>query len=249
MALRIIPKHMQASGAFNGGQIIENKPIGFPSDRGHIRPYSNLFYWARAEAVVDSTIGLHPHQGFEIMSFVLEGQIRHFDTANEEWKPLDKGDVQIIRAGNGIEHSEEMLKGAVMFQIWTDPNLNITLNKPASYSDYRSEEFPVDTRDGNTKKVLIGGNSPLMLDTPGLEVLHLRVCDPYSLKIQDESIVSTYILSGTGSANGESIEPDMFLIQEGKGELNLDPHEELELFQIISPADPGYPLYTHRFRT
>ena len=80
MAIEIIPKDQQASGQFNGGQIIENKPIGFPQDGGNVRPYSNLFYWAYAEAVEESTIGLHPHQGFEIMSFVLKGAIRHYDT-------------------------------------------------------------------------------------------------------------------------------------------------------------------------
>ncbi len=121
MALEIIPKDQQASGEFNGGQIIENKPIGFPQDGGNIKPYSNLFYWAYAEAVEESTIGLHPHQGFEIMSFVLKGAIRHFDTKLEEWRRLEEGDAQIIRSGNGISHSEHMEKGAAMFQIWIDP--------------------------------------------------------------------------------------------------------------------------------
>ncbi|MBL0007526.1 MAG: hypothetical protein IPP25_10210 [Saprospiraceae bacterium] len=70
--MRIIPISQQASGAFNNGKIIENKPIGFPQD-GFVRPYSSL-YWALAEGLLDSTIGLHPHQGFEIMSFCPEGK-------------------------------------------------------------------------------------------------------------------------------------------------------------------------------
>jgi redox-sensitive bicupin YhaK (pirin superfamily) len=45
---------------------------------------------------------------------------------------LDEGDVQIIRAGNGIEHSEQLEKGAVIFQIWTDPNLDKTLSQPCA---------------------------------------------------------------------------------------------------------------------
>ena len=51
MSIRIIPKAQQGSGAFNGGEIVENKPIGFPQDHSSIRPYSNLFYWAHARAV------------------------------------------------------------------------------------------------------------------------------------------------------------------------------------------------------
>jgi redox-sensitive bicupin YhaK (pirin superfamily) len=89
-----------------------------------------LFYWAHARAVKDSTIGLHPHQGFEICSFVLKGEIRHYDTKMKEWRPLQAGDVQIIRAGNGISHSEWMGKDAEMFQIWFDPNLQKTIAHP-----------------------------------------------------------------------------------------------------------------------
>ena len=40
---------------------------------------SNLFYWAHATATKDSTIGLHPHKGFEILTYVLKGKIRHYD--------------------------------------------------------------------------------------------------------------------------------------------------------------------------
>ena len=69
-----VSKEEQAYGAFNGGEIVENKPIGFNREGGKLKPYSNLFYWANAIANVDSTIGLHPHQGFEIMSFILEGR-------------------------------------------------------------------------------------------------------------------------------------------------------------------------------
>ena len=47
----------QAYGEFNGGDIIENKPLGFPQDRGKLKPYSNLFYWAHASAKKDSIIG------------------------------------------------------------------------------------------------------------------------------------------------------------------------------------------------
>ena len=59
MSIRIVPNEQQGSGAFNGGEIVENKPIGFPQDGSTLRPYSNLFYWAHARAVTDSTIGLH----------------------------------------------------------------------------------------------------------------------------------------------------------------------------------------------
>ena len=82
MNIQVIKKEDQADGNFNNGEILEKKPIGFPQDGGKIRPYSNLFYWAHAWTPKGkSTIGLHPHQGFEICSFVLEGSI-NVDTIN-----------------------------------------------------------------------------------------------------------------------------------------------------------------------
>ena len=70
MSVKIFDKKEQASGNFNNGEILEKKPIGFPQDGGELKPYSNLFYWADAWTPVSrSTIGLHPHQGFETVSY------------------------------------------------------------------------------------------------------------------------------------------------------------------------------------
>ena len=104
--VEIVKREDQVDGNFNNGEILEKKPIGFPQDGGSSKPYSNIFYWAHAWTNdMKSTIGLHPHQGFEICSFILEGNINHYDTKQEKWIPLKKGDVQIIRAGKGISLS------------------------------------------------------------------------------------------------------------------------------------------------
>ena len=67
MRISITPKEKQGVGQFNGGQILENKPIGFPQDGGNQRSYSNLFYWAHAWSDEGSLLGEHPHKGFEIV--------------------------------------------------------------------------------------------------------------------------------------------------------------------------------------
>ena len=144
MGIEIFNTEDQASGNFNYGEILENKPIGFPQDSGKLKPYSNLFYWAHAWTPgKKSTIGLHPHKGFEICSFVLKGKINHFDTKQNKWISLEEGDVQIIRSGNGISHAEELESKSEIFQIWFDPDLSKTLKKEASYDDYKSKDFKI----------------------------------------------------------------------------------------------------------
>lgn len=245
MAFSIIPKEKQGYGAFNGGEIVENKPIGFPQDRSSIRPYSNLFYWAHARAVTDSTIGLHPHQGFEICSFVLKGEIRHYDTKLKAWRPLSAGDVQIIRAGSGISHSEWLGKDGEIFQIWFDPNLNKTLAQPATYDDYRADEFPVETIDAARVTTLAGHGSPFKMDTPGIEIRQIRLnAGDFTLEIPAGKIASAYLVNGEATANAEPIKTSDFLLIDGVEQVVFSTVSEADIFVILSPLQPGYATYS-----
>ncbi len=244
MAIQIIPKERQGSGAFNGGEIIENHPIGFPQNGGEIKPYSNLFYWAHAKAKVDSTIGLHPHQGFEIMSFILKGHIRHYDTKLKEWRQLEAGDVQIIRAGNGISHAEFMAEGAEMFQIWVDPNLGKTLNQPASYNDYKSSELPV-VKDGDIDfKNYAGGGSKFQMDTEGMEIQELNFEKAnFQKNISEDFIYSIYVIEGDLKINSQEAKTTDFIIISNAKELNIQSEKPGKLFMITSPKQLNYQTY------
>ena len=244
MALEIIPKDQQASGQFNGGQIVENKPIGFPQDGGNVRPYSNLFYWAYAEAVEESTIGLHPHQGFEIMSFVLKGAIRHYDTKLEEWRRLEAGDAQIIRAGKGISHAEHMEQGSAMFQIWIDPNLGKTTQISASYDDYKSSTFPVVDQSGVKIKTFVGKDSPFKMDAEGVEIKELTFSKgDFQITIEEDKVASLYILSGEMKINNEAGKKDDFVRAVDVPQLEIESDSDGKIFMILSPKDVLYKTY------
>lgn len=248
MPIRIFPKERQAKGAFNGGEIIENKPIGFPGEGGELKPYSNLFYWALAKAKTDSTIGLHPHEGFEIMSFVLNGNIRHYDTKLKEWRPLKAGDVQIIRAGSGISHAEFMAKDAAMFQIWFDPDLSQTLPKPASYDDYKSEVLPVETTAGLSVKTYIGAGSPVTLDTPGLLIQRFSFENgSHEIELDEAKVHSLYVIAGTPTINGLHTHPDDFVILEREEKMQMATNGPADIFMIASPAMVPYRTYARMF--
>jgi redox-sensitive bicupin YhaK (pirin superfamily) len=243
MSVNVISKEHQAYGAFNGGEIIENKPIGFPQDGGEGKPYSNLFYWAYAEAKVDSTIGLHPHQGFEIMSFVLNGSIRHYDTKLKEWRSLSAGDAQIIRAGNGISHEEHMEKDAVMFQIWIDPNLDKSLQQPASYDDHKSKDFPVSSFDNYQVKTYSGEGAPLKTDTPGMVIKEIFFERGFEQALSLDKIYSIYVRKGSLSVNGSPAKKDDFVVIKESEKMVVESDEPGTLFIIESLLDPGYKTY------
>jgi redox-sensitive bicupin YhaK (pirin superfamily) len=84
----------------------------------------------------------HPHRGFETITYMKAGRMRHRDHMGNEGV-IEAGDVQWMTAGRGVIHSEmpEQEQGLLHgFQIW----LNLPADekmKPAAYRDIRSAEI------------------------------------------------------------------------------------------------------------
>jgi quercetin 2,3-dioxygenase len=244
MSLIFVPRIHQANGQFNGGEILEKKPVGFPQDDGLLRPYSNLFYWAHAWTDSGSTIGEHPHKGFEIMTFVLKGEIEHYDNKYKSWKRLTAGDVQIIRAGNGIIHSEKMLPGSAMFQIWIDPNLQKTMNLPASYDDYSSERFPTIIETGRSTKIYRGENAPLEMAAEDVFIREVSLAEgSHKLDLNDKSVLSAYLMEGRIVIEEQEMKQDDFFIVKNQKDLELNVLTDCRIFILETPLDPGYKTY------
>jgi len=247
MAVEIVKRTEQARGAFNGGEILENKPIGFPREGGKLKPYSNLFYWAHAWTDEGSTIGLHPHQGFEIMSFVLEGDIEHYDTKDNVWKPIEKGGAQIIRSGNGISHSERMNAGSHMFQIWFDPDLGKTLEQPASYDDYTDDAFPVSQEGGVKSKIYKGEGAPIRMDSPGVEIKELEIQEgEQEINLDPTKVYSIYLISGEAQLEQGEMNAHDFVRVEGESSWKLNSKGHSHWFLVANPSKLEYKTYAER---
>ena len=180
------------------------------------------------------------------MSFVLKGTIKHFDTKNNEWIPLESGDVQIIRAGNGIEHAEHLSKGAVIFQIWLDPDLEKSLDKPATYDDYRSDQFEITSSDTGSV-IKYSGEGGLMKMDSNVQISRLKQLKPGVIIPGDDKFVAAYVIGGHGSVNGQTVEQDDFLIIQDEEEIRLDPVDSLDLFIMEMDKELSYKTYAERF--
>ena len=237
--IKIYPKKSQAYGEFNNGEIIENKPIGFPQDNGPVKPYSNLFYWAFAEANNESTIGLHPHKGFEIMSFVLSGSIDHYDTKINKWLTLKKGDVQLIKSGSGIYHSEKLHKHSSIFQIWFDPNISKSITNPPQYQDFKSNNFKFD----GIRKYYVGNNSPIKLDSENIQIFKLKISKYTILSVPDTLVYSIYCLNNSFKLNNMTIKKNDFIIICDEKNVTISVKTPIELFVISSSKFVSYKTY------
>ncbi len=94
--------------------------------------------------------GTHPHDNMEIISIPLSGDLVHRDSMGNE-KIIRQGDIQIMSAGTGIEHSEfnyNKDKDVQFLQIWIFPKIrNIT---PA----YDQKTFSRDERINSIQQIV-----------------------------------------------------------------------------------------------
>ncbi|MFG6460046.1 pirin family protein [Roseateles sp. DXS20W] len=101
----------------------------------------------------------HPHRGFETITYMLQGRIRHRDSAGNEGLVSDGG-VQWMTAGRGVIHSEtpEQTAGRMAgFQLWLNLPARDKLREPW-YRDVQGADVPKFQRDGVTVRVIAGAS-------------------------------------------------------------------------------------------
>jgi quercetin 2,3-dioxygenase len=100
----------------------------------------------------------HPHRGFETVTYMLAGAMRHRDNKGNVGF-LGPGAMQWMTAGSGIVHSEmpEQKDGLMRgFQLWLNLPARDKMT-PANYRDVPAEEIPsVEIADGVSTKILAG---------------------------------------------------------------------------------------------
>jgi len=231
---------------FNGA-FIENKPIPFPNAKG-TTAYSNLFYWAHLEALETSEFPLHPHEGFEIMTFVFTGSLEHFDTVTEAWTPLKAGGMQVIQAGSGIQHAERITKGTKLFQIWFDPDFSKSMLNNASYKDYEKSSFIVEEEKGKKTTTYLKENTCVAFETRGLEISKISYEEGVYEETRDKDYTySYYLLEGELNLNTTLLKKDAFLVENEKNEVFLKVTKKAKLFVIKSPSHIEYERFIQRY--
>ncbi len=100
----------------------------------------------------------HPHRGFETVTYMLQGRMRHRDSRGNEGL-LQNGDVQWMTAGRGLIHSEmpEQEEGKMEgFQLWLNLPSSLKMCDP-KYQDIPHAQLPqVDAAPG-VRVTVIGG--------------------------------------------------------------------------------------------
>ncbi len=170
----------------------------------------------------------HPHRGFETITYMLTGRMRHHDSAGNEGL-LQNGGVQWMTAGRGVIHSElpEQEDGRMEgFQLWLNLAGKDKMIAPW-YKDLQSETIPeFTTSEGATVRVIAGGShgvagavqreltEPLYLD------LHLADGAVFSQQLAASMNAFVYVYRGELEIGDASVPQQRMAI------LNNDPSSD-----------------------
>jgi quercetin 2,3-dioxygenase len=154
----------------------------------------------------------HPHRGFETVTYMLAGRMRHGDNQGNEGL-LGPGSVQWMTAGRGIVHSEfpEQQEGLMWgFQLWVNLPSTDKMTAPR-YQDIQGERIPeVELGLGARARVLVGtingvaGPVTDVATEPVYFDLRLDAGASYVAELPEGHNVFAYVYAGEAKIGGAS---------------------------------------------
>lgn len=158
----------------------------------------------------------HPHRGFETVTYMLDGRMRHKDNHGNEGV-LVPGSVQWMTAGRGLVHSEmpEQQEGRMRgFQLWVNLPASEKMTAP-QYQEFAPERIPqLQPADGVRVKVIAGrvGDVAGPISQPATDPVYLDIelspMASWQVELPDGHNAFTYAFEGAGSVGeGEDARP------------------------------------------
>lgn len=153
-----VARHVRGSATSDGAGVKLTRVIG-GAELPDLDPFLLLdeFGTDKAEDYI-AGFPSHPHRGFETVTYMLDGRMRHKDNHGNEGL-LVPGSVQWMTAGRGLVHSEmpEQEAGRMRgFQLWVNLPAKDKMVEPR-YQEFPAERIPVvQPCAGVTVKVIAG---------------------------------------------------------------------------------------------
>ena len=182
--------------------------------------------------------GTHPHDNMEIITIPLKGVLKHRDNMGDDWIPVIPGEVQVMSAGTGVQHSE--INGSVdeylsLFQIWIIPEERSV--KPR----YDQKAFNSEDRQGKLQTLVTSfkdedSESLKIHQDAKLSRIDLKGGESFTYELKSENH-GVYIMTISGNINVDqnTLETrDAIGISETNS-FNIDAKEGSELLFIEVP--------------
>ncbi len=184
----------------------------------------------------------HPHRGFEAITYMFDGGMKHKDNLGNE-SYVSTGGAQRFTAGRGLVHSEMPAETGESngIQLWINLPQRLKKIEP-DYQQVNAEEFPVIALAGGQAKILVGEDSPLLLNTKVIyQHLTLKKEADYSLRPAHGMRGIIYLMQGEIEVNGNLIKADQALLVEHETILKFKATQDSR-FMICMGVPHGEPI-------
>ncbi|NVK18693.1 MAG: pirin family protein [Methylocystaceae bacterium] len=245
MKHRTIDQIVSPMATSDGAGVKMLRAIGTPS-LDHMDPFLLLDMFG-SEKGTDYIAGFpdHPHRGFETVTYMLAGKMRHRDNAGNEGL-LETGGAQWMTAGRGLIHSEmpEQTDGLMKgFQLWVNLPADQKMIAPR-YQDLSPDDIPSKELDGiGTLKVIAGvafgvtGPVSKIVTKPLFLDLDMKPHAEIEIPIPKGQTSFLYIFEGKMHLDGETIETNRLVTLEDGEVVSITAGSKGARF-ILLAADP-----------
>lgn len=189
----------------------------------------------------------HPHRGFETVTYMLKGKMRHRDSCGNAGL-LEDGAVQWMTAGRGILHSEmpEQTDGSLWgFQIWLNLPQRLQMSEP-QYQDIPANNITEFTQNDVAYRLvagkLFGHVGPAKTHLPVLMVDIKLTSGAVTIPLTDGDTTILFCFDGKLSIEGQTVEDGDLAVIEGAGDVTLNGSGRSLL---ISSAPLNEPIARH----
>ena len=191
----------------------------------------------------------HPHRGFETVSYMKQGRMRHRDSAGNEGV-IEDGGVQWMTAGSGLIHSEmpEQTEGLLWgYQLWVNLPAEHKMTAPR-YQDIQKDGIPEVVRDGVKVRIMAGsfeGVSGASETIWPIGYLDAQISAGTSLSHQIEAghNALVFVYEGAVEIDGKIIAPHQLAVLDQNGALEVAALDDADAGMLIMTGKPiGEPV-------
>ena len=239
--VRIVEAHRQTEG----GGFVVRRPFPTAGFR-HADPFLMLDEMGPVDYAPGEAIGApdHPHRGFETVTYVLDGEMEHEDSAGHKGK-LASGDVQWMTAGRGIVHSETPSqafqdRGGRMhgFQIWVNLPKRDKMMAPR-YQEISREKIPEGRSDDGLAKVKVvagealGAKAVIETRTP-ISYLHftLKPGAKIDVPLPSDHAAYVYVFTGGATISGKDVREGQLAVLGAGDAVELAASEDTQMLVL-----------------
>ncbi len=196
----------------------------------------------------------HPHRGFETVTYLLAGHMRHRDNAGHEGV-IQTGGVQWMTAGRGIVHSEmpEQENGLLSgFQLWVNLPAAHKMMAPR-YQEFGADAIPLEQRGKDVDVRVIAGTTVQGTHGPVRDLITDVIY--YDVTLRNGAALSepvpphyntvVYVIEGSATIGASTIGVDQLAILEPGERVELYGGTETTRLLLLAGQPLGEPIARH----